>query len=196
LVQSIRPGTCPLDGGIRKVQQGLLHQLGSAGVGVPEKQNQHSYPTEFLGFDSDYRNGLAHQCWRSTLFSTPVRDSSADGILPAHDFGAANDKNLVSSFLRDAEEIFAAARAGGPEDCDLAILVSREGGIHMVAGSDWGLEPLRMRHGATTAYRIARTGGRLRLEARSAHESCVLRTDQRERPLAAIPDFPRYRTLG
>jgi hypothetical protein len=106
----------------------------------------------------------------------------------------------VSSFLRDVEEIFAAARQGGPEDCDLAILVSRDGGIHMVAGSDWGLESLRVRHGATTAYRIARNGGRVRLEARSADGSSVLRADPQARPRerlvrATIPDFPRYLTI-
>ena len=117
-------------------------------------------------------------------------------IPPVHDFGAANDKNLVSSFLREVEEIFATAREGGPEDCDLAILVSREGGIHMVAGSDWELESLRVRHGATAAYRIARSGGRVRLEARSAGQSCVLRSDQRKHPVSTtIPDFPRYLTI-
>jgi hypothetical protein len=121
-------------------------------------------------------------------------------IPPVHGFGATNDKNLVSSFLREVEEIFAAARQGGPEDCDLAILVSGDGGIHMVAGSDWGLEPLRVRHGATTAYRIARNGGHVRLEARSADYSCVLRSDQHGRPrghpgCAIIPDFPRYLTI-
>jgi hypothetical protein len=106
----------------------------------------------------------------------------------------------VNSFLREVEEIFAAARQGGPEDCDLAILVSGDGGIHMVAGSDWGLEPLRVRHGATTAYRIARHNGHVRLEARSADRSSVLRSDQQERPrghpaCATIPDFPRYLTI-
>jgi hypothetical protein len=98
------------------------------------------------------------------------------------------------------EEIFATARQGGPEDCDLAILVSRDGGIHMVAGSDWGLEPLRVRHGATTAYRIARNGGHVRLEARTAGQACVLRADRPGPPpghsvCATIPNFPGYLTI-
>jgi hypothetical protein len=106
----------------------------------------------------------------------------------------------VSAFLREVEEIFETARQGGPEDCDLAILVGRDGGIHMVAGSDWGLEPLRVRHGATTAYRIARNAGHVRLEARSVDHCTVLRSDQlappRGHPLrATIPDFPRYVTI-
>jgi hypothetical protein len=118
-------------------------------------------------------------------------------IPPVHDSGASNDKHLVSSFLREVEEIFETARQGGPEDCDLAILVSGDGGIHMVAESDWGLEPLRVRHGATTAYRIARHGGRVRLEARSAGHLPVLRSDPRGHPArATIPDFPRYLTIN
>ena len=118
-------------------------------------------------------------------------------IPPVHDSPATNDKNLVSAFLREMEEIMETARQGGPEDCDLAILVSREGGIHMVAGSDWGLEPLRVRHGATTAYRIARHNGHLRLEGRSAHHSSVLRSDPPGHlARATIPDFPRYLTIN
>jgi hypothetical protein len=98
------------------------------------------------------------------------------------------------------DEIFEMARQGGPEDCDLAIMVNGDGGIHMVAGSDWGLEPLRVRHGATMAYRIARHDGHVRLEARSADRSSVRQSDQHERPRghpprATVPDFPRYLTI-
>jgi len=140
-----------------------------------------------LSIDTDSQNSLRP---RSGILRR------AGGIPPIHDFDAPNDKNLVSSFLREVEEIFATAREGGPEDCDLAILVGRDGGIHMVAGSDWGLEPLRVRHGATAAYRIARNGGRVRLEARSGDQSCVLRADRLEHPVCAtIPDFPRYITI-
>jgi len=67
----------------------------------------------------------------------------------------------------------------------------------MVAGSDWQLEALRLHHGAEAAYRISRSGGQLRLEARSAGESCLL---QAEKPGPAwhtvVPDFPRYLTVS
>jgi hypothetical protein len=46
-----------------------------------------------------------------------------------------SDKNFVSAFLKHAGEIFATARTAGTEGCDLSILVSREGGIHMIAGA-------------------------------------------------------------
>jgi hypothetical protein len=104
--------------------------------------------------------------------------------------------NLVSAFLRHAEEIFAVAHTAGTEDCNLSILVNREGGIHMIADADWQLESLRAHHGASAAYRVHRAGGTVRLEARSANQSCVLAADRPERALLpAIPDFPRYLIL-
>jgi hypothetical protein len=91
----------------------------------------------------------------------------------------------VSPFLQHAEEIFRTARQGGEEDCELAILVGRDGQIHMLTEPGWELEPLRLDRGAQAAYRVVRKGGRVRLEARSAGQSCVL---EAERPAAC--NFP------
>ena len=112
-----------------------------------------------------------------------------------HNSRAAHDKNFVRAFLKDAEEIFQTARQGGREDCELAILVGRDGGIHMLAGSGWELEPLRLHHGAKAAYRITRNGGGVRLEARSAGEACLLQAKPARPWRAALPDFPQYLTI-
>jgi hypothetical protein len=102
----------------------------------------------------------------------------------------------VSPFLKHAEEIFLAAREGGLDDCDTSILVSRDGSIHMLSGADWELEPLRIDHGARAAYRISRKAGEVRLEARSADESCLLQTRPPARRMPAMPpDFPQYLTI-
>jgi len=102
----------------------------------------------------------------------------------------------VSVFLRHAEEIFEAACTAGSEDCDMAILVNRDGGIHMIAGADWALEPMRLHYGAATAYRVNRSGSQVRLEARRPNESCTLTA---ERPVPAprfgLNDFPQYLML-
>jgi hypothetical protein len=102
----------------------------------------------------------------------------------------------VSAFLKHAEEIFAAACTAGPEDCDMAILVNRDGGIHMVAGTGWQLEPMRLHYGASAAYRVNRKGGQVKLEARRANESCTLVAEQ---PIRAsrngLADFPQYLML-
>lgn len=102
----------------------------------------------------------------------------------------------MSAFLKHAEEIFATARTAGGEDCELSILVNREGGIHVIAGGDWQLESLRAHHGASAAYRVQRTNGSVRLEARSATQSCLLAAERPERGLMPpLYDFPRYLML-
>ena len=110
-----------------------------------------------------------------------------------HTTAPSGDKKTVSAFLKHAEEIFAAARTAGPEDCDMAILVNRDGGIHMIAGTGWELEPMRQHYGASAAYRVNRSGGHLKLEARRANESCTLVAEQ---PVLAarygLTDFPQY----
>jgi len=117
-------------------------------------------------------------------------------ILGIHDFARARDKKFVSPLLKHAEEIYLAAQEGGPDDCEMAILVSRDGGIHMISGADWELEPLRIDHGARAAYRVSRRDGRVRLEARSADESCLLETKPPARRIPALAlDFPQYLTI-
>ena len=109
-----------------------------------------------------------------------------------HDSCGLHDKDIVSPLMKHAEEIFTAAREGGREDCEVAILVGRDGGIHMLPASGWELEPLRLHHGAQAAYRISRGGGGVRLEARSAGESCVLESGKAPPARSPLRDFPQY----
>jgi hypothetical protein len=98
----------------------------------------------------------------------------------------------VNAFLTHAEQILETARQGEGEDCGLSILVGRDGGIHMVTGSDWGLEPLRMHHGARAAYRVTRRGGCVQLEGRSDQEACLLQAGSPPPANRLWTDFPRY----
>ena len=78
----------------------------------------------------------------------------------------------------------------------MAILINRDGGIHMIAGADWELEPMRLHYGASTAYRVNRTGGQVKLEARRANESCTLVAEKPFRIAAnGLTDFPQYLML-
>lgn len=112
--------------------------------------------------------------------------------LNVHVSFALHDKVIVSPLMKHAEEIFTAAREGGREDCEVAILVRSDGGIHMLPASGWELEPLRLHHGARAAYRLSRAGGGVRLEARSAEESCVLQSGRAGPARSVLPDFPQY----
>jgi hypothetical protein len=80
----------------------------------------------------------------------------------------------VSRFLKDAEQIFAAARMA-PET-EVSILIHGQRGIHLVAGkNDWPLASLLAESGAGAAYRVSREAGEVVLQGRSKSESCVLR---------------------
>ena len=182
-----------------------MGKFGDAGIGVSQEGDQQADPADLGGFNSDDGDGFVHgpsllKSFRPGFgFYEPVRNGGRRRVAKfreIHDFGGARDKKFVSPFLKHAEEIFQAAREGGLDDCDLAILVGRDGGIHMLAGIDWELDPLRRHHGASAAYRISRTAGGVRVEARSADESCLLQTTQPVRLMPAmLPDFPQYLTV-
>ena len=60
-------------------------------------------------------------------------------------------------FLDHARQILEAAESAtrrGEECSAMTILVGPEGGIHMVADSDWPLESLARHHGARAGYRV------------------------------------------
>jgi hypothetical protein len=78
----------------------------------------------------------------------------------------------VPKFLDDAQRIFEVARDGGSEPCNLTILVHPETGIHMIADSRWPLASLLSHHGATVSYRVSREKGRVRVQGRTARQTC------------------------
>lgn len=90
----------------------------------------------------------------------------------------------MSQFFENARSIFEAAELAsraGQVPSDLTILIGAEGGIHMVADSDWPLDRLLEHRGARMAYRVGERGGRVRLDGRSCTQSCRLETANRAR---------------
>src|SRR5271156_460273 len=59
---------------------------------------------------------------------------------------------------------------------DMTILISPEGGIHIVAESDWPLDSLQLHHGARMAYRVSQTAANVRVEGRAGSRTCVFET--------------------
>jgi hypothetical protein len=91
-----------------------------------------------------------------------------------------SDKLIVGAFLSDAEAILDAARAASgalSEPSNFTILIGPNGGIHMLADSDWPLASLEAQHGARTLYRVSRTRGRVAVEGRSGNERCRLESE-------------------
>ena len=80
-------------------------------------------------------------------------------------------ENAVS--LLDAAE--SALRAGFAPS-DMSILISPQGGIRMVSGSDWPLDSLQAHHGAQSAYRVSRQDQKIRVEGQAGPRTCAFET--------------------
>jgi hypothetical protein len=82
----------------------------------------------------------------------------------------------VSQFLENAKEIFEAAEnsaAAGHASSDYTILLgSAQGGIHMIANSDWSLGALQQAHGAQLAYRVSQVEGKVVVDGRDGQRTC------------------------
>jgi hypothetical protein len=82
----------------------------------------------------------------------------------------------VSQFLENAREIFEAAEssaAAGHAPSEYTILVgSPQGGIRMIADSDWSLGALQRENGAQLAYRVKNVDGRVTVDGREGQRSC------------------------
>ena len=78
--------------------------------------------------------------------------------------------------LRDAEQVLeTAACAGGADSQSTAICMTAAGAIRMVdSPSGWAIPALAAHYGADSVYLVERHAGRVRVEAWSRGESCVL----------------------
>ena len=83
----------------------------------------------------------------------------------------------MSRFAEHAHQILDAAEAAAArgEACsEMTILIGQDGGIHMIANSDWPLDSLALHHGARAVYRVAERNGKLTVEAREGRRRCLL----------------------
>ena len=59
----------------------------------------------------------------------------------------------------------------------MTILIGVEGGVRLLADSDWPLDRLLAERGARTAYRVSERAGQVRLEGRTGSQACRLQTE-------------------
>ena len=69
----------------------------------------------------------------------------------------------------------------GHTPSDMTILITAEGGIRMVADSDWPLDSLQAHHGARMAYRVSQSASIVRVEGRAGSRTCLFETAKPER---------------
>lgn len=85
----------------------------------------------------------------------------------------------MSGFLDNARQIFETAEnamLAGEAPSELAILVGGEGGIRIIAGSDWPLESLQREHGASMAYQVSANSKGVRVVGREGVRTCQFET--------------------
>jgi hypothetical protein len=83
----------------------------------------------------------------------------------------------VSRFVEHAQQIMDAAESASlrGETCsEMTILIAPDGGIRLVADSDWPLDSLACHHGSQAAYRVSERRGSVRVEGREGSKTCVL----------------------
>ena len=89
------------------------------------------------------------------------------------------DMLYVTRFAEQALNILDAAEnaaAHGQACSQMTILLGVEGGIRVVADSDWPLDSLARHHGAHAAYRVSERQGSLRVEGREGSRTCLLQS--------------------
>jgi hypothetical protein len=82
----------------------------------------------------------------------------------------------VSRFVEDAAKLMDAAETAaqtGHPPSHLTILLGCEGGMRIIADSDWPLDSLQSYHGAPTVYRVSRLREKVRVEGREGLRRCL-----------------------
>lgn len=86
--------------------------------------------------------------------------------------------------LDTAADSVACGLGGG----DWTVFIGPEGGLQMIAGRETALDSLAWSHGATAAWQVSRSGGRVRVEGQCSRERCLLE--------ARVPDGITRRLLN
>lgn len=105
----------------------------------------------------------------------------------------------MSRFVENAERILEAAESAasaGQSLSEMTILISRAGGISLVAGSGWSLDSLRRERGAEMAYRVSPAAGAVRVEGRDGSRTCLFEAAKPLRAAGLLPErAPLYEVI-
>ena len=90
----------------------------------------------------------------------------------------------MNRFTENAVRILEAAETAVDSNntpSDMTILISPEGGLRLIADSDWPLDSLQSYHGANMAYRVSQSATMVRVEGRAGSRTCLFETPKPER---------------
>lgn len=86
----------------------------------------------------------------------------------------------MSRFLDNAQRIFQTAEEAalaGLQPSEMTIFIGPEGGIQMIAGTEWSLESLAWARGAQMAYRVSQQNHTVTVVGRAGSETCLFRAE-------------------
>ncbi|MBL0160458.1 MAG: hypothetical protein IPP47_25755 [Bryobacterales bacterium] len=95
----------------------------------------------------------------------------------SQDAEAGTDMDFVDALLSNARTLLNTATDSveqGLGGGDWTVFYGPQGGLQMIAGSEPALASLEWSHGATAAWQVTRSGGRVRVEGLSGDERCLL----------------------
>ena len=87
----------------------------------------------------------------------------------------------VTRLLAQADTLLHAAESAlsnGTEPTAMTVLVNEQGGLHLVANSDWALDALQAERGASAAYRVTPGRDSVRVEACERGRRCVVESQR------------------
>ena len=90
---------------------------------------------------------------------------------------------LVDALLSNARKLLETATDSvecGLGGGDWTVFIGPEGGLQMIAGTSTGLASLEWSRGATAAWQVSRSGGRVRVEGQAGRERCLLESQAKD----------------
>ena len=105
----------------------------------------------------------------------------------------------MDRFLDNAARIFEGGQSAVQAGCSTSawtVLLAREGGIRMVADSDWPLDSLARESGAEMAYRVSVNASRILVDGISHGRRCALQSEPPEAIFRRLlPDRRQYQLV-
>lgn len=83
------------------------------------------------------------------------------------------------------------ALAGEGAWASTAIVLQRQGGLHLLDASGWSLPALRAEFGTSAVFKVERRGPAVRVEAWDGDDRCLL---ERRTPRLSLEDLPGIQT--
>ena len=105
----------------------------------------------------------------------------------------------MTSLLQNAKELLETATGSaeaGLDTGDWTVFIGPEGGLQLIAGSEYALASLTADRGASAAWSISRQSGTVRVEGLAGTDRCILESSPRTATLRRLVSDVRLYELA